>query len=76
MMTNEQRIKYVQSFIVLVKDSLTYREALSHSTFARGVLAAWFADMTIRTDQYKSLMGELDDIMAVKRTLPLKGDVL
>lgn len=76
MMSNEQKIKYVESFIELARAATTYREALSHSTFSRGVLAAWFSDMTIRTDQYKSLLTVLDDIMAVKRTLPMKGDVV
>jgi hypothetical protein len=72
-MTTDQKIKYIQSFYKLVVAAQTYRDAVSHATFVRGLLAAWHADMTITTDQFRSISEDIEVVMQVKRNLTVRG---
>lgn len=75
-MTTEQKIAYMQSFMKLIVNAQTYRDAVGHASFVRGMLAAWNADMTITIDTFKQYSADVEVIMEVKRKLPLKGDVV
>lgn len=75
-MTTEQKIRYIRSFMKLVSDAQTYRDACAHSNFVRGMLAAYNADLTISMDTFKEINADLEVIMEVKRKLPIKGDVV
>jgi hypothetical protein len=75
-LTTEQKIAYIQSFVKLVTAAQTYRDAVSHASFVRGLLAAYNADMTITIETFKQISDDLEVIMDVKRKLPVKGDVL
>lgn len=75
-MTNEQKIKRIKDCMELTAESLTYRDALSHSNYGRGMAKAWYEDESISFFQYCDLTDEFDNIMAVKRQLPMKGDVV
>jgi hypothetical protein len=71
--TTEQKIKYIQSFYKLIVESKTFREASSHSAFTRGILAAWHADMSVSSAQYRSMCEDIEVVMQVKRNLTVRG---
>lgn len=75
-MTTEDKLKYIQGFMKLTSEATTYRDALSHCNFTRGVLAAYLADRTIKLVDYHAFTYDLDIVMDVKRKLPTKGDVV
>jgi hypothetical protein len=60
----------------LIVASQTYRDAIGHACFVRGILAAWNADMTINVEMFRLFSADIEVIMEVKRKLPLKGDVV
>ncbi|QHZ60107.1 hypothetical protein PJKIFABJ_00171 [Pseudomonas phage PE09] len=75
-MTTDDKILYIQSFMRLVSRAETYRDAAAHSNFTRGIISAWHADLTLPSTMYKQLLDDLEIIMAVKRNLPMQGDVV
>lgn len=75
-MTTQDKIKYIESFTSLISRATTYRDALSHAMFVRGMLAAYHADNTISIDEFKRLSFDVETIMEIKRKLPVKGDVV
>lgn len=75
-MTTDQKIRYIQSFMKLIVAAQTYRDAASHASFVRGILAAWNADMTISIETYKQYSDDIEVVMNVKRQLPVQGDVV
>lgn len=75
-MTTEQKLNYIDSFMKLIVSAQTYRDAVSHASFVRGILAAWFSDMTITLDSFKKYNNDIEIMMDVKRKLPVQGDVL
>lgn len=75
-MTTEQKIAYIQSFMKLVVNAQTYRDASAHASFVRGILAAWNSDMTITVSTFRQMSSDLEVVMDVKRSLPMKGDVV
>lgn len=72
-MTTDQKLRYIESFRKLLVSTDTYQAALSHSTFLRGILAAWNADASISLEDFKKLYDEVEIIMDVKRKLPHEG---
>lgn len=75
-MTTDQKLRYIDSFMKLIVNAQTYRDAVGHASFVRGILAAWNADMTITIDSFKQYSADIELVMDVKRKLPLQGDVL
>lgn len=75
-MTTEQKIAYIQSFMKLIASAQTYRDAIGHASFVRGILAAWNRDFTISLETFKRFNDDIEVMMGVKRQLPLEGDVL
>ncbi|UAV90018.1 hypothetical protein REC_169 [Pseudomonas phage REC] len=75
-MTTDQKARYIESFMKLIVNAETYRDACAHSNFVRGILAAWNADLTITLDMFKQYNHDIELVMEVKRKLPVKGDVL
>lgn len=75
-MTTEEKIAYIRSFLSLVASAQTYRDALSHAGFVRGLLAAWNRDYTITLATFREISEELEVVMGVKRNLQVKGDVV
>lgn len=75
-MTTDQKIDYIRSFLKLVVNSQTYYDALVHSNFVRGMLAAYHADQSISTNSFKELCNDLEVVMGVKRMLSVKGDIV
>ncbi len=73
-MTTDQKMRYLDDIRKLVVKATTYEEALSHATFMRGMLAAWHADMSISSEQYRTTHGDLEVILEVKRKLPSKNE--
>lgn len=75
-MTSDQKVKYVEDFISLVAEAATYRDAIAHANFARGLMWAWHTDLTIRTDQFHNLETQVHKLLEEKRKLPMKGDIV
>lgn len=75
-MTTQDKIKYIQTFMKLVVDAKTYRDACAHSNFVRGMLAAYSADTTITMETYRQFNEDIEVVMEVKRKLKVKGDTL
>lgn len=75
-MTTEQKVRYIDSFMKLIASSQTYRDAVNHASFVRGILAAWHADLTITTDTFKQYNYSIELVMEMKRKLPVKGDTV
>ena len=70
-MTSDQKIAYLGQFVDLVKAAKDYDSAIRHCTFTRGLLAAWYADLTISHESYDSIYNELQGIIDEKRELPV-----
>lgn len=75
-MTTDQKIAYLRDFMKLISNSTTYRDALSHSNYIRGMAGAWRADNTLSVDNYNRIIEDIDVMMEVKRNLPMQGDVV
>jgi hypothetical protein len=74
--TTEEKIKHIQSYMSLIAFATTYRDALSHSCFLRGMLRAWRLDGSIAEETYNNHQNKIEHIMIEKRKLPVKGDVV
>ena len=70
-MTTQQRLDYIRSFLALVAKAGTYRDAISHASFVRGLLAMCFRDQSIELEDYRNLTNELETMMEVKRNIPI-----
>ena len=75
-MTTDQKLRYIDSFMKLIVNAQTYRDAVGHASFVRGILAAWNADTTITIDSFKKYSDDIEVVMEVKRKLPVQGDVV
>lgn len=75
-MTTDQKIAYIQSFVKLIASANTYRDAIGHASFVRGILAAWNRDMTISLETFKKFNDDIEIMMGAKRQLPVEGDVV
>lgn len=69
-MTYEQRLERIRGFIQLVRDAETCQSAVSHATFTRGMLSAWFCDGSISVPVYGEFCDELNLILLEKYKLP------
>lgn len=70
-MTTQQRLDYIRSFLSLVAKADSYRSAVSHASFVRGLLAMCFRDQSIELEDYRSLTQDLETMMEVKRNIPI-----
>lgn len=70
-MTSEEKLSYIERFMNLVDQEPTYRGAIAHASFTRGVLAAYFADQTIALKDYKAITTRLETMMEEKRLIPV-----
>lgn len=73
-MNYETRIQYIEQFMQLLRDAETYQSAASHSSFVRGVLAAYFADLTLQVYDYQRFHFELEEVMEQKYKLDIKQE--
>lgn len=71
-MTTNGKIAYVRQFMQLVAKAESYKDAIPHASFVRGLLSAWgMADRSISLESYKDLTNDLEIMMEVKRNLPV-----
>lgn len=75
-MTTDKKLRYIDSFYRLIVTAQTYRDAIAHANFTRGVLAAYWADMSVSLEDYKRISGDIEVVLEVKRNLPVEGDVV
>ncbi len=69
MMTLEEKLNLFNNILKLVDEAEFYECALSHCSYARGMIGAWMADGTLEPKLWTELYEKAEAVMATKYTL-------